>query len=77
VDYTSTSSSDSYLEGKYLGRYGIVRNNWYELELGTISGPGDPEKPSSTTDPDDSKKTYISATVKIMDWAVRKQSVNL
>lgn len=77
VDYTSTSSSDTYLEGKYLGRYGIVRNNWYELELGTISGPGDPEKPSSTTVPDDSKKTYISATVKIMDWAVRKQSVNL
>lgn len=75
VDYTT--SSDPYLEGKYLGRYGIVRNNWYELELGTISGPGDPEKPSSTTDPDDSKKTYISATVKIMDWAVHKQSVNL
>lgn len=75
VDYTT--SSDPYLEGKYLGRYGIVRNNWYELELGTISGPGDPEKPSSTTNPDDSKKTYISATVKIMDWAVRKQSVNL
>lgn len=75
VNYTT--SSDTYLEGKYLGRYGIVRNNWYELELGTISGPGDPEKPSSTTDPDDTKKTYISATVKIMDWAVRKQSVNL
>lgn len=75
VDYTT--SSDTYLEGKYLGRYGIVRNNWYELELGTISGPGDPEKPSSTTDPDDTKKTYISATVKIMDWAVRKQSVDL
>lgn len=75
VDYTI--SDDTYLEGKYLGRYGIVRNNWYELELGTISGPGDPEKPSSTTDPDDTKKTYISATVKIMDWAVRKQSVNL
>lgn len=75
VDYTI--SGDTYLEGKYLGRYGIVRNNWYELELGTISGPGDPVKPSSTTDPDDTKKTYISATVKIMDWAVRKQSVDL
>lgn len=61
----------------YLGRYGIVRNNWYELELGTVSAPGSPTIPALGTDADDEQKYYIQATVKIMDWAVRKQSVNL
>lgn len=61
----------------YLGRYGIVRNNWYQLELGTISAPGEPTIPKATENADDVTNYYISATVKIMDWAVRKQSVNL
>ena len=61
----------------YLGRYGIVRNNWYQLELGKVSAPGSPTIPELSDKADDEQKYYLQATVKIMDWAVRKQSVDL
>ena len=61
----------------YLGRYGIVRNNWYQLMLNSISAPGEPTIPTPADQPDDVTNYYISATVKIMDWAVRKQTVDL
>lgn len=72
IDNTLTGEEE-YL----LGRYGVVRNNWYQLELGEVSAPGSPKVPGVDTTPDDEVKYYISTTVKIMDWAVRKQSVNL
>lgn len=74
-----SGKTESDLNKAYLGRYGIVRNNWYELELGEVSAPGEPTIPTASagTDPDDEEKYYIQANIKIMDWAVRKQSVNL
>lgn len=79
INYTKESDSDA-LNKAFLGRYGIVRNNWYELELGKVSAPGEPtipNIPTGTNNSDDEEKYYIQANVKIMDWAVRKQSVNL
>ena len=39
---------------KYLGRYGMVRNNWYELQVNSISNPGSPDVPEVNPDtPDD------------------------
>ena len=72
---TDTEGAD--INTYYLGRYGIVRNNWYQLMLNSISAPGEPTIPTPADSPDDVTNYYISATVKIMDWAVRKQSVNL
>ena len=63
---------------KYLGRYGVLRNNWYELTVNSVSGPGTPDVPTiKPTDPDDENYKYISVSVKILDWAKRSQSVNL
>ena len=78
VNYTKEGASDD-LDKAFLGRYGIVRNNWYELELGKVSSPGEPIIPEIPADvnSDDELNYYIQANVKIMDWAVRKQSVNL
>lgn len=73
-NYTTTHADNNTY---YLGRYGIVRNNWYQLMLNSISAPGEPTIPTPADQPDDVTNYYISATVKIMDWAVRKQSVNL
>lgn len=73
-NYTTTHADN---DKNYLGRYGIVRNNWYQLMLNSISAPGEPTIPTPTDSPDDVTNYYISATVKIMDWAVRKQSVDL
>ena len=42
-------------DNNYLGRYGMVRNNWYELLLGSIVKIGNPVIPgiSGKTDPDE------------------------
>ena len=63
---------------KYLGRYGVLRNNWYELTVNSVSGPGTPDVPTiKPTDPDDENYKYISVSVKILDWAKRSQNVDL
>ena len=63
---------------KYLGRYGVLRNNWYELTVNSVSGPGTPDVPTIKPDvPDDESYRYISVSVKILSWAKRSQSVNL
>ena len=55
---------------KYLGRYGVLRNNWYELTVGKVSGPGTPDIPTiKPTEPDDESYKYISVSVKILSWA--------
>lgn len=62
----------------WLGRYGVLRNNWYELTVQSVSGPGTPDVPTiKPTDPDDENYKYISVSVKILDWAKRSQSVDL
>lgn len=62
----------------WLGRYGVLRNNWYDLTVNSISGPGYPDVPEVKPDtPDDEDTKYISVSVKILDWAKRSQDVNL
>lgn len=63
---------------EYLGRYGVLRNNWYELTVQSVSGPGYPSVPDvKPNTPDDEDDKYISVSVKILDWAKRSQSVDL
>lgn len=63
---------------KYLGRYGVLRNNWYELSIGSVSGPGTPDVPTiKPTEPDDESYKYISVSVKILSWAKRSHSYDL
>ena len=62
----------------WLGRYGVLRNNWYDLTIEKISGPGYPDVPEvKPGDPDDEDTKYINVSVKILDWAKRSQSVDL
>lgn len=63
---------------KFLGRYGVLRNNWYELSVNKVSGLGYPDVPEvKPTLPDDENDQYISVSVKILDWAKRSQKVDL
>ena len=62
----------------FLGRYGVLRNNWYELSVNKVSGLGYPDVPEvKPTVPDDENDQYINVSVKILDWAKRSQSVDL
>ena len=68
----------------WLGRWGIVRNNWYKLTISGITGFGTPEpidysvtgsgKPGSTPDDDPDPTYFISAHIHILPWALRTQA---
>lgn len=77
---TPWSSGESYGtdNGKYLGRYGMLRNNWYELGVGNVYGPGYPGVPPvDPNQPDDENEKYLSVSVKILSWAKRSDIVDL
>lgn len=63
----------------FLGRYGVVRDNWYKLSIDQIGKIGDaePVDPSTVTPdtPDDDIENFISVHVHIVPWVLRSQSV--
>lgn len=77
---TPWNSGESYgtKNKEYLGRYGMLRNNWYELQVGNVYGPGYPGVPPvDPTLPDDENEKYLSVSVKILSWAKRTDTVDL
>lgn len=77
---TKWNSGENYGDNnkQYLGRYGMLRNNWYELTVGNVYGPGYPGVPPvDPTLPDDENEKYLSVSVKILSWAKRSQKVDL
>lgn len=77
---TPWKSGDSYGtdNATYLGRYGMLRNNWYELQVGNVYGPGYPGVPPvDPNQPDDENEKYLSVSVKILSWAKRSDTVDL
>lgn len=80
-ELTPWAAGDATYDGNnlnWLGRYGVLRNNWYDLTINSISGPGYPDVPKvNPTDPDDEDTKYINVEVKILDWAKRSQSWDL
>lgn len=79
-EYTPASgvnSLDNYSEKDHLGRYGVLRNNWYELLINSVSGPGDPEIPVIPEEPADKEHRYINCEINVLSWAKRSQGVDL
>ena len=80
-ELTPWKAGDATYDGKnleWLGRYGVLRNNWYDLTINSISGPGYPDVPEvKPGDADDEDTKYINVSVKILDWAKRSQKVDL
>ncbi len=77
---TPWNSGESYGtdNATYLGRYGMLRNNWYDLEVGNVYGPGYPGVPPvDPNQPDDENEKYLSVSVKILSWAKRSDKVDL
>lgn len=71
-------ATDSRQTANYLGRYGMVRNNWYELVIGDILKVGYSEPPTIPSHPDDDlEDSYIKARINILSWAKRPQNWNL
>lgn len=74
---TDINAVTDYDEAKHLGRYGMVRNNWYELVINRVSGPGEPEIPEIPDTPVDQTSSYINCQINILSWAKRSQGVDL
>ena len=81
----ATKTTESYpgtdKEKNWLGRYGVLRNNWYKLEVTGVaaigaSTPGELDVNNDNT-PDDNLKRYISCKINALSWAVRKQGTVL
>lgn len=77
ADDLSISELDNYDEGKHLGRWGVVRNNWYELNITSVSGPGEPDIPEIPEEPADKTSSYINCQINVLSWATRQQNVEL
>ncbi len=68
---------DGNRNANYLGRYGVVRNNWYDLKINSVKRPGKPAIDNATDTPDDELESYISVSINILSWAKRSQNVDL
>lgn len=60
-----------------LGRYGVVRNNWYVLNVNSVKGIGDSTVPELPAEPVDAEEFFLSVEINIMPWAKRTQEVDL
>ena len=76
---TSYPNADSKAEQNWLGRYGVLRNNWYVINVSGIEGFGSATIPDlkNNTDDDDDLKEYISVKINVLSWAKRTQSTIL
>ena len=76
-DVYGLTAENAKAPARFLGRYGVLRNNWYELEVHSITGIGEPRIPAVTADPDDELKQFISVNINILSWAKRVQKEDL
>lgn len=61
----------------FLGRYGVLRNNWYNLNITGINKIGTPDVTVPDNTPDDNLDSYISVKINVLSWAKRQQAVTL
>lgn len=76
---TGNTTSEVYNDDakNYLGRYGMVRNNWYDVNVTSINNIGSPVIPNANVDKSDDSKTeekWIAFSINILSWAKRTQS---
>ena len=64
-------------ENNWLGRYGVLRNNWYDIQVTGVKGLGSAEVPKVTPDPDDELQSYIAVKINVLSWAKRTQGAVL
>lgn len=64
-------------EENWLGRYGVLRNNWYDIEVTGVKGLGSATIPELTGTTDDELESYIAVRINVLSWAKRTQGAVL
>ena len=61
------------------GRYGVVRNNIYKINISKISQPGEPDVVNEKDDDenDDPTKVFVAFDITVNPWIVRTQDISL
>lgn len=79
--WTAEDKTESYpepnAEANWLGRYGVLRNNWYEINVTGIKSIGSADVPDVDGTPDDPLESWISVEINVLSWAKRSQNVEL
>lgn len=76
TDAGVTSSSSYNSDNKYLGRYGVLRNNWYDIAVSGIKYVGSPVVPElkfNDKNTPDKVENYIAVRINVLSWAKRTQ----
>lgn len=80
----ATKTTEAYPSGdnqdaNWLGRYGVLRNNWYVVNVTNVTGIGSATVPDVNDDPrpDDDIVSYLSVNINVLSWAKRTQDVEL
>lgn len=68
---------DAHQNENYLGRYGVLRNNWYDIAVEGVKGLGSATVPKVTIHTDDELKSYIAVKINVLSWAKRTQGAIL
>lgn len=85
LDYSTTPNTFAEVyeaaNGEYrnsdLGRYGVVRNNWYKINVNSIKNPGLPTITEPENTNDDELEQFVSCDIEILAWCLRDQTVDL
>ena len=71
------SYPDPNAANNWLGRYGVLRNTWYTVNVTGLKNIGFCEVPDAGTRYDDPLNQYIAVEIHILPWATRSQDVDL
>lgn len=72
-----TKPAGEITDANFLGAYGVVRNNWYQITINSVSGPGAPGVTDPGEEPVVDEEGYIKCSINVLSWAKRSQSVDL
>ncbi len=64
-------------EGEWLGRWGVLRNNWYDIEITDVQKLGYPTVPPAPEEEDDDVLAWLKIKINVLSWGYRSNSVSL
>ena len=73
------TDASKYLDS-HTGRYGVLRNNWYDVAVSAVNKIGEPVIPTPGDGPDDKEKEEVQAlgfNIRMLNWAKRSHNVTL
>ncbi len=75
--YGDPSTNSATVAKNFLGRYAVVRNNWYIVQVTAVKQLGSATIPTPDWTPDDDNNQYITTEIYVNKWAQRTQDAEL